>query len=63
VPAGANTGTVLRLKGKGIAEHGGQPAGDLYVRLMVTLPDKPDEALKTFAAQWQASYDPRGKLR
>jgi DnaJ-class molecular chaperone len=61
VPAGANSGTVLRLKGKGIAEHGGQPAGDLYVRLIVSLPDKPDEALTRFAEGWQADYDPRPK--
>jgi DnaJ-class molecular chaperone len=63
VPAGSNTGTVLRLKGKGVPGRGSAPAGDFYVRLVVSLPDKPDEALKTFAAQWQASYDPRGKLR
>ena len=25
------------------------PAGDLYVRLVVTLPDKPDESLRNFA--------------
>jgi DnaJ-class molecular chaperone len=54
---------VLRLKGKGVPGRGSAPAGDFYVRLVVSLPDKPDEALKTFAAQWQASYDPRGKLR
>lgn len=61
VPAGSNTGTVLRLKGKGIAAHGSTPAGDLYVRLLVTLPDKPDEALKSFVQTWQADYDPRAK--
>lgn len=63
VPPGANTGTVLRLKGKGIAAHGSAPAGDLYVRLVVTLPDQPDEALKAFARTWTADYDPRTKLR
>src|SRR5438477_5759419 len=45
IPAGANSGTSLRLKGKGIPAHGGHPAGDLYVKLVVTLPDKPDQAL------------------
>ena len=63
VPASSNTGTVLRLKGKGIAAQGSAPAGDLYVRLVVTLPDKPDEALKSFAEGWAADYDPRAKLR
>ncbi len=61
VPAGSNTGTVLRLKGKGIAAHGSTPPGDLYVRLVVTLPDRPDEALKSFAQSWRADYDPRAK--
>jgi DnaJ-class molecular chaperone len=62
VPAGSNSGTSLRLKGKGIPAHGGQPAGDLYLRLIVTLPDKPDTALKEFAASWHFDYDPRVKL-
>jgi DnaJ-class molecular chaperone len=63
VPAGSNSGTVLRLKGKGVPGRGSAAAGDFYVRLVVSLPDKPDAALKSFAQQWQASYDPRGKLR
>jgi DnaJ-class molecular chaperone len=62
VPPGSNSGTSLRLKGKGIPAHGGQPAGDLYLRLIVTLPDKPDDALKEFASGWRADYDPRAKL-
>jgi DnaJ-class molecular chaperone len=61
VPPGSNTGTVLRLKGKGIAQPG--HPGDLYVRLVVSLPDKPDEALKAFAEQWPGSYDPRARMR
>jgi len=63
VPPGSNTGSVLRLKGKGVAAHGSEPAGDLYVKLAVTLPDKPDEALRKFTEGWKASYDPRAKLR
>ncbi len=63
VPAGSNTGTVLRLKGKGIPASGGEPAGDLYIRLLVTLPDRPDADLRKFAENWSARYDPRAKSR
>jgi DnaJ-class molecular chaperone len=61
VPPHSNTGTVLRLKGKGIAAREG--AGDLYVRLVVALPDKPDADLTRFAQQWTGRYDPRAKMR
>jgi len=63
VPPNSNTGTTLRLKGKGIAAHGAAAAGDLYVRLVVALPDKPDEALKSFVSGWAGDYDPRAKTR
>ena len=62
VPANSNTGTTLRLKGKGIAPAGGV-AGDLYVKLVVTLPDPPDADLQKFAASWKADYDPRAKIK
>ena len=62
IPPGSNSGTSLRLKGKGIPAHGGKPAGNLYIRLVVTLPDRPDAALKEFAASWHLAYDPRAKL-
>jgi DnaJ-class molecular chaperone len=61
VPPNSNTGTILRLKGKGIAAQDG--AGDLYVRLVVSLPDRPDEALQTFLQGWPGDYDPRAKMR
>jgi DnaJ-class molecular chaperone len=47
IPAGANTGKVLRLKGKGVS---GQ--GDQFVRLQVVLPDTPDDELKKFVKKW-----------
>jgi len=54
VPPGANTGMVLRLKGKGV---GGR--GDQFVRLSVQLPDTPDEELKRFVRDWKArGYTP-----
>ncbi len=48
VPAGANTGRTLRLKGKGIAGPGAV-RGDQYVRLLVMLPNSPDPDLESWA--------------
>jgi DnaJ-class molecular chaperone len=60
VPKGANTGTVLRLKGKGVAKPDGSH-GDQYVTLKVMLPEKPDPELEEFIARWSRAqaYDPR----
>lgn len=55
IPEGANTGTKLRLKGKGI---GGQ--GDQFVRLLVMLPESPDDDLKKFVKKWsKRDYTPQ----
>jgi len=63
VPAGANTGQILRLKGKGVKTKGG--TGDQLVKLSVVLPDRVDDDLKALAETWRAkhSYDPRRKLK
>jgi DnaJ-class molecular chaperone len=66
IPPHSNSGAVLRLKGKGVPAHGGskpEPAGDLYVRLVIALPDQPDAALKQFAEGWQSTYDPRARMK
>lgn len=54
VPKWSNTGTVLRLKGKGVPRGSGG-AGDEYVTLKVRLPDRPDPALEQLVASWQPS--------
>ncbi len=62
IPAGSNSGTTLRLKGKGLkASKAGEAAGDFYVRLKLVLPDKPDRKLKDFVKSWgdAHSYNPR----
>ncbi|MFT9253657.1 MAG: DnaJ C-terminal domain-containing protein, partial [Acetobacter okinawensis] len=51
VPAGSDTGTVLRLRGKGVQAHGGKEAGNLYVRLEVKV-GKADPALEAFLKDW-----------
>jgi len=54
IPAGSNTGKTLRLKGKGVA---GQ--GDQFVKLLVVLPETPDDDLKKFVKKWpKRDYTP-----
>lgn len=60
VPPNSNTGSVLRLKGKGIAPPSGE-AGDLYVKLVVTLPGQADSELRKFVESWSSTYDPRAR--
>lgn len=64
VPKGSNSGTTLRLKGKGIAGPKGGTTGNQYVRLNVMLPPSPDETLNDFLERWSADhpYDPRKDL-
>ncbi len=59
VPKGSNTGTVLRLRGKGVPSPKGN--GDHLVTLQVVLPDTPDDELVQMVAAWEAKhpYDPR----
>ena len=63
VPKGTNTGTVLRLRGKGASRADGSH-GDEYVTLKIVLPEKPDAELEEFAQRWQAgqSHKPREHL-
>lgn len=67
IPPNSNSGAVLRLKGKGVPAHGSaansEPAGDLYVRLVVALPDPPDAGLKKFVEGWHSSFDPRARMK
>jgi DnaJ-class molecular chaperone len=58
VPKWANTGAVLRLRGKGVPRIDGS-RGDEFVTLKVMLPEKPDPELEKFVAQWHGAYSPR----
>jgi DnaJ-class molecular chaperone len=60
VPKGANTGTRLRLKGRGLSDAKGH-RGDLFARLEVTLPEGADAALEAFAEEQKAKrpYSPK----
>ncbi len=59
IPGGSAAGRRMRLKGKGIP---GQPPGDLYVVLAVSLPPADTEAAReAYRAMSRAfSFDPRG---
>jgi DnaJ-class molecular chaperone len=60
IPKGSNTGAKLRLKGRGLADGKGK-RGDLFARLVVTLPDAPDAELEKFAETWREKrpYSPK----
>jgi DnaJ-class molecular chaperone len=54
-----DTGTEMRLRGRGVPAHGKLPTGDLYVKLRVAI-GPADEQLEIFLKDWkQASFDPR----
>lgn len=60
VPKGSNTGTTLRLKGKGAPRRGGGN-GDQFVKLKVVLPKPPDPELEAFVEKWAKGkeFNPR----
>lgn len=64
VPKGSGSGTVLRLKERGIAGPRGGARGNQYVRLNVSLPPSPDQELEKFLDRWSREnpYDPRKDL-
>ncbi len=60
IPPHSDTGTELRVRGRGVPAHNGKPEGDLYVRLRVMVgPDDP--ALDAFLQTWQPArpFNPR----
>ena len=64
VPPGSNTGSRLRLKGKGVSKQPGAARGDQIVYLEVVLPDRPDDELRSFLQGWalRHPYDVRKKV-
>ncbi len=54
VPKGSNTGTQLRLKGKGVVDAKGH-RGDQYVRFVVVLPRQMDSELEQAVERWAKS--------
>ena len=61
IPKHSNSGSTLRLKGRGAYEGRGGKRGDLLARLVVTLPEATDPELEAFAESWRKSrpYTPK----
>jgi DnaJ-class molecular chaperone len=52
IPPNSDSGTELRLRGRGVPEHRGKPAGDLYATLRVIIGTQ-DKSLQEFLAGWK----------
>ena len=63
LPAGSDSGRLIRLRGKGIAAHGTRAAGDLLLTLSIAI-GTPDAALEEFLRHWTPEHpqDPRAGL-
>lgn len=65
VPPGSQSGRLLRVRGYGVPHLKGNGRGDLYLRLMIQVPDQTDDSVRTAAAQLQSAYrrNPREGLK
>jgi DnaJ-class molecular chaperone len=63
IPRHSNTGTKLKIAGKGAFNRERRNRGDQIVVLKVVLPEKIDAELEDALKAWQArhDYDPRGR--
>jgi DnaJ-class molecular chaperone len=62
IPRGSDSGTKLRLRGKGVPAKRGP--GDHIVEIRVVLPKHPDDDLIRYVVEWEGNhpYDPRKEL-
>jgi DnaJ-class molecular chaperone len=65
VPKGANAGSTLRLKGRGLPDSRTGLRGDLLARVQIVLPEERDLDLERFAEAWRRErpYTPKRKGR
>jgi DnaJ-class molecular chaperone len=61
IPRHSNSGSRLRLKGRGLYDGRSGRRGDLFARLIVTLPEGTDAELEAFAETWRKArpYTPK----
>lgn len=60
IPEGSDSGTKLRLRGKGIPAHGNRPAGDAFATLRIVI--GPQDQLLRDAMRARPAFDPRREL-
>ena len=64
IPKGSNTGSKLRLKGKGILNGNTGRRGDQHLSILIVLPENIDSELEAFALGWRyANYNVRRNFR
>ena len=65
IPKGANSGQVLRLRGRGVKAVGSPARGDQKVELRIVAPPEIDDALAAFMEDWRKThaYDPRKGMK
>ncbi|MDP6564102.1 MAG: J domain-containing protein [Alphaproteobacteria bacterium] len=56
IPKGADSGQVLRLKGKGIHRARAKTTGNQFVRLQIKLPEQPDPELEKLIKKWAEKH-------
>ena len=60
IPKGTSSGRIFRLKGKGVRNSADGSVGDQLVTIRIVMPDKVDDTLSYFLAEWRQkhAYDP-----
>ena len=58
VPEGTQTGTVFRLKGKGVQKLNSSQRGDQYVTIKIEIPKGLSEHQKSILRQFDENVDP-----
>ena len=61
VPAGTQTGSTFRIKGRGISKRGGSARGDLYVTVTVSVPTKLNKEQKELIARLSGTFEDDNK--
>ena len=61
VPAGTQTGSTFRIKGRGVSKRGGSARGDLFVTLDVVIPTKLSREQKDLLAKLASTLETENK--